>query len=311
MDKQKILIDRSSNGKRKPWREKKLANLTYAEYLEVLHFKKAKNVKTCGQVLKFARTVDGLKLYQTWFCKSRLCPLCNWRRTLKNDYDLSEILRVALQREPKARFLFLTLTQENSTSADLKNDLKELNGSVRRLFGYKAVKKNLIGFVRSTEITINQQQQTYHPHIHILLMVKPAYFKRDYLNQRQWTEFWQRARKLDYTPIVHVEAIHPKDKYHNAVQSSIAEVAKYQVKESDYLTENYDADLKIIDTLEHALAGSHQIGFGGLLKDIRHELQMDQADKNLIDVGDKKSKEILGTVMYKWSSVVKNYLECN
>lgn len=308
----RILIDRSKSGKRKPWREKKLANLTYAEYLEVLHFRKAKNVKTCGQVLKFARTADGLKLYQTWFCKSRFCPLCNWRRTLKNDHDLSEILKVAIQSHPKARFLFLTLTQENSTATGLKDDLKKLNRSLNRLFKYKQVRENLLGFVRSTEITVNREHQTYHPHVHVLLMVKSTYFTRgNYLSQKQWADFWKRARKLDYIPVVHVETIHPKNKHRNSVQSSIVEVAKYQVKDAEYLTNDSEKDLAIIDTLEHAMAGSHQIGFGGLLKKIRHDLKIDQEDENLIDVGDKDAQEILGTVMYKWDSQVKNYVEWN
>ena len=102
------------SGKVRPWREKKLANLTYAQYLEVLKFKKANRVKDCGEVLQFAIGKDGMKLYQTWFCHSRLCPLCSWRRSLKNSYELQQILDIAHVKNPNAIYLFLTLTEENS-----------------------------------------------------------------------------------------------------------------------------------------------------------------------------------------------------
>ena len=63
MFKDEILKDASKGSKKeRPWREKKLANLTYAEYLEVLNFKKSHNVSKCGEVLQFARTGDGLKV---------------------------------------------------------------------------------------------------------------------------------------------------------------------------------------------------------------------------------------------------------
>ena len=39
---QEILKDIDKFGNERPWRDKKLANLTYAEYLRVLAFKKAR-----------------------------------------------------------------------------------------------------------------------------------------------------------------------------------------------------------------------------------------------------------------------------
>lgn len=45
---------------------------------------------------------------------------------------------------------------------------------------------------------------TYHPHFHILLAVPTNYFSKNYIKQSEWTDMWQRAMKLDYTPIVHV-----------------------------------------------------------------------------------------------------------
>ncbi|WP_270748818.1 protein rep [Enterococcus lactis] len=87
------LKDMTKNGKQRPWREKKIDNVSYADILEILKIKKAFNVKQCGNVLEFKPTDEGyLKLHKTWFCKSKLCPVCNWRRAMKNRVLLQSFL---------------------------------------------------------------------------------------------------------------------------------------------------------------------------------------------------------------------------
>src|SRR5699024_12636872 len=71
---------------RSPWREKKIANVDYFELLHILEFKKAERVKDCAEILEYKqnRETGERKLYRVWFCKSRLCPMCNWRRAMKH-----------------------------------------------------------------------------------------------------------------------------------------------------------------------------------------------------------------------------------
>lgn len=306
-----ILEDTSRSGNVRPWRTKKLANLTYAQYLEVLRFKKAHRVKSCGNVLRFVKTSDGLKLYQTWFCHSRLCPLCSWRRSMKNSYELRKVLEEAYSREPHAVFLFLTLTEENSKLGDLRKNLVAMNSSIRRLFQYRSVKRDLLGYARSTEITVNRNDFTFHQHLHVLIMVRSSYFKRGhYLTQKNWSSLWKRARKLDYVPVVNVKKVRASNKDSSLIASA-KEVGKYQVKDFDYLSDDCKGDLIVIDELEHALSGTRQISFAGLLKQVRHELLLDDKEKenDLINVdGEKDGDRVIDTVVYKWSSVVKNYL---
>ncbi|WP_323059063.1 protein rep [Limosilactobacillus reuteri] len=310
MYKKEILRDTSKNsGRVRPWQEKKLANLTYSEYLEVLKFKKANNVSKCGEVLQFAKTADGLKLYQTWFCHSRLCPLCSWRRSLKNSYELRQILGTAYKKEPSAIFLFLTLTEESSKLGELRKNLTSMNRSIYRLFKYKDVKKDLLGYVRSTEITVNRDNLTFHQHVHILLMMKSGYFsKGHYLTQEKWSQLWQRARKLDYKPIVNIKKIRASKK-DNSLIASAKEVSKYQVKDYDYITDDEKGDLVVVDELEHALAGTRQLSFAGILKEIRHDLLLDEKEDDLINADNSKVKDdIVGTVMYRWNNKVSNYV---
>lgn len=271
------MID-EKNGKRQPWRQKKIENLKYADYLQILKFKKAYRVHECAEKLAFAVDSNGKKkLYQAWFCKSRLCPMCQWRRSLKVTYELKKVLNTAIEEYPKAKFLFLTLTVKNCTGTELKSTLKKLTAAFNKLSNYKKVTKNLLGYVRSTEITVNEKDGTYHPHIHVLLMVKSTYFKDhdNYITQNEWTELWKRASKLDYTPMVSLKQIYD-NKGKGALNSAALEVAKYQLKSKDYLNDDVDDEINLrhLKDLEEALAGTRQYGYGGVLKEIASRLKL-------------------------------------
>lgn len=82
-------------------------------------------------LLRFIRREDGsLKLYQAYFCKNCLCPMCNWRRSMKYSYqDTSRIVDEAIKQEPKARFLFLTLTVKNVEGEALNSTISQLTKS--------------------------------------------------------------------------------------------------------------------------------------------------------------------------------------
>ena len=149
------LKDMTKSGKQRPWREKKIDNVSYADILEILKIKKAFNVKQCGNVLEFKPTDEGyLKLHKTWFCKSKLCPVCNWRRAMKNSYQAQKVIEEVVKEKPKARWLFLTLSARNAIDGEhLEQSLKHMTKAFNKLKMYTKVKKNLIGFLRSTEVT--------------------------------------------------------------------------------------------------------------------------------------------------------------
>ena len=313
---EKVLVDRSKSGKVRPWRERKLENLQYGDYLQILNYKKAHRVKECGEVLRFVEDEQGhKKLAQTWFCHSRLCPLCNWRRAMKQSNQLTQILEEAVKQRKTGRFLFLTLTVENTTGKQLKSELRQMGRAVRDLMRYKKPAKNLLGYVRSTEVTVNHESDRpmYHHHMHVLLFVKSLYFKGsdNYISQSEWTGYWQRAMKLTYVPIVNVEAVKPNLKRQkNSLLASAQETAKYQVKSKDILTNNQEQDLQVIDDLEQALAGSRQISYGGLLKEIRKQLQLEDVENgDLIntDSDDQETDQVVREIVAKWDYQRKNY----
>lgn len=60
-------------------------------------------------------------------------------------YQTSRIVDEAIKQEPKARFLFLTLTVKNVEGEALNSTISQLTKSFDRLFRRAKVKKNLLG----------------------------------------------------------------------------------------------------------------------------------------------------------------------
>lgn len=314
-EKSTVLVDKTKSGKVRPWREKKLANISYWELLHILEFKKAGRVKACAEVLEFRADEETgeMNLVNVWFCKSRLCPMCNWRRTMKHSIQTQKIVAEVIRRKPKARWLFLTLTVKNVYDGEeLNKSLSAMAEGFRRMIGYKKVKQNLIGFMRATEVTVNKIDNSYNQHMHVLLAVEPTYFKNteNYITQKQWTSFWKRAMKLDYDPWVYVEAVKPKGKYKDGVAGAIKEAAKYPVKDSDFLTDDEDKNLQIVSDLEEGLYRKRLISYGGLLRQIHKELNLDDVeDGDLVHVDDeeKEVSEQAYSIIAVWNWNRENY----
>ena len=78
-----------------------------------------------------------------------------------------------------------------------------------------------------------------HPHFHVMLLVPPSYFGRNYVKQTRWQQEWEMAMRLDYTPVVDVRRA--KSKRPNggsgieASRDAAIEAAKYASKATQLL----------------------------------------------------------------------------
>lgn len=315
----KILFDKMKDGKERPWREKKVGNAAYYEILAYLGFPKAVRVSACAEVLEFNVFNNGENRLKTaWFCKSSLCPVCNWRKAMKHSYQVMRVVSEVVRRRPTARWMFLTLTVKNAWGGEeLNESLKTINRAFNRLVKYKKVSKNLIGFVRSTEVTVNSGNGSYNQHIHVLLCVKSTYFKdkENYIEQGEWTSLWQRAMRIDYTPIVHIQVV--KDirnkevasKLPAGLESAVKETAKYAVKSSDYLTDDFDENVSIVRDLEAGLHRKRMVGWGGLLKEVHKELNLEK-EEDLVHIDEDKADDIEGIayiLVARWNWKRRDY----
>lgn len=296
------LVDLSSRGKENPWsKNKNLSLLLAASYRRLsdtlpLLLNHSIAVGSCASWLKFSYGscghAEARKLVDARFCRKRLCPICQWRRSLLASGQVSVVAHEAHVRT-KCHFLMLTLTCKNVDARGLDDLLDNLVKSLRKIMNYKALKNTVVGWFRALEVTVSRDKG-YHPHFHVLLSVKPSYFKgANYIPQKptinrpghSWTEYWQKALKADYQPIVHIKRVY------GHVESAAAEVAKYTLKAGDYLDNNDWAftDHNVCE-LHHSLSGRRLFGYGGLLKEIHNDiykgedLEADDADLLQVDM---------------------------
>ncbi|MDH6599297.1 protein rep [Bacillus aerius] len=328
-----ILQDKTATGKKRDWKGKKMRSSLMSSHYEGLekrigapyYGKKAEKISNCAECLAFKREKETgrLKLYQAYFCKVRLCSMCAWRRSLKIAYHNKLIVEEA-NRQYKPAWIFLTLTVKNVEGDQLKQTITDMMQGYRKLFQYKKVKTGTLGFFRALEITKNHKENTYHPHFHVLIPVKRNYFGKSYIKQTEWTSFWKKAMKLDYTPIVHVqrvkgkkgidaEAIEKEVREAIEEQKAILEISKYPVKDTDVIRGNEvtEENLDTVYYLDDALSARRLIGYGGILKEIHKELNLtDAEDGDLVRIEEDDDEVANETfeVMAHWHVGIKNYI---
>ncbi|HIH7863074.1 TPA: protein rep [Streptococcus suis] len=261
-------------------------------------------ISSCAEALRFHKQPDGrLKLYQAYFCKNKLCQMCNWRRSMKYSYQTACIVNEAMKQFPKGRFLFLTLTVKNVEGENLSSTLSSLTQAFNRLFKYKKVQANLLGYLRSIEVTYNEDRKDYHPHIHVLLFVRGAYFnsKANYLTQEEWAELWAKSLKVDYVPMVDIRAVKDQGK---GLHGAILETAKYPTKPFELSLEN----AQVVDDLYNGLYRKRQLGYGGLFKEIKKKLALDDAENgDLVHTTDDSEVSDGTKIVAIWNATKQNY----
>ncbi len=132
--------------------------------------------------------------------------------------------------------------------------------------------------------------------------------------------------KLDYTPIVDVRKVKPKESlsdlesYEKDVkdtikeQSALLEVSKYPVKDTDVIQGNKvtDDNVETVLALDFALAYKRLISYGGLLKKIHKELNLEDAEEgDLVNIISEDEDEIANgafDVIAKWHIGLKDYV---
>lgn len=298
------LTDRSATGRERPWREHKVHNEYLAMAYDDIDPAKAIRLRDCATSLSFDVSENGKKHLATAnFCRVRLCPMCQWRRSLKTFNQTMEVLQVLGDRW---RYVFLTLTIRNCQPDELDATLTHVLQSWSRLAKTKDYKAAVHGHMRTLEITHNLQDNTYHPHIHALLAVRPSYFTgRTYVSQAAWTQLWQRSARLDYAPIVNVEACKGTQPH------QIAEAAKYAVKSGDYIIpDDWQLTTDTVRLLDKVLANRRFVAWGGIMADVRRQLRLDDVDDgDLVHVDAEQDKpDKASRVYYSWASGYNQYI---
>jgi len=283
---------------------KKVNTMKLADaYYELDLTGRAIRVRECGTYFEFKVTEEKSKVSRANFCKDRLGPMCNWRRSLKIYGQVSQIMDVV--EKTGLKFIFLTLTVRNCKSDELPITVDKLLQGWRYLYNQnKEFKKIAKGTIRTLEVTRNKKTGEYHPHLHVIIAVKSDYFSNGYISQIKWSKLWQDACDLEYRPIVDVRRITEKED--TGIIGAVAEISKYAVKDSDYLEGEKDEVKANVSHLLYALTRRHLCSFTGIFGDVRRSLNLDDVeDGNLVNVNNELRQDIaIMIVRYHWKSGV-------
>lgn len=229
-----------------------------ADHYKIIHTENTfRNFKDCGHLIGFDEQGN---IVQANFCKHRFCTVCNKRNSSRKWHYIKEIAEV-INKTVNPQWLFLTTTIKNTSAEDLKQSINHLMESINRMFSTKTWKKRVLGFFRSLEITFNAENNTYHPHYHILIAVPHDYYTNEniYMNAYEWRKLWEKSARLEYNSQVKIEGVQSGDNLSNA----IAEVAKYAVKMSAIM----EQDEKALKPVADAVRGRRLISYGGIIKE--------------------------------------------
>lgn len=303
----------------KPWDEHRANSQTVHEmYLELGKGKYSLRIDKCSRLLEFALKQDFdedslFKLQRARFCRVRFCPVCQWRRTLMWRSRFYKAIPAIRADYPTFKFLFLTLTVKNCEVEELRQTVKWMRDSWRKLVARKRFPAR--GWIRAVEVT-KANNGLAHPHLHCVLIVPNNYFTtKDYVTKDEWIKLWQKSLKVDYEPSVNIKKVKLSESRKANIENRLGkeltdndivfyglmECLKYSVKESDLISEP-----QWLDAITCQLHRTRAIALGGIFKEYLSE----DEPEDLINVDTEQDIEILETdakFMFGWNEKYKRY----
>ena len=293
---------------------------------------RAHRMSNCATYLEYevALETGEFRLKRANLCRDRLCPTCNWRLAIRRAAEMQETIKTIAAADPDAVGLLLTLTVRNCPSNKLRWTIQHISQSFTRLRKHRLFARKIAGYARSIEITYNPVADTYHPHIHALLIVP-----REYLNapitQMEYARMWQKAAALDYLPIVDIRRTYAPPTDDTAaddmpapemqvitarvseLEEGTKEAVKYFVKPAALRAILASEDL---DELAIALSGHRLIAYGGCIKDTRAALGYTEtpvdtpAEETETDIVPAPSTQ-LEKLAFAWCMATSSYVRIN
>ncbi len=269
---------------------------------------KSERMEHCGRRLLFAVAREGRhKLKSAQFCRIRLCPRCIWRRSLAWKARWYQAWPELHKLAPKARYFHLVLTVPNVPVTELRATILKMSNAWKRMVSRKTWPA--LGFVRSTEVTIERKRQGYvHPHFHCLIMVSPSYFSgQEYMSTEAWRTYWAKGLGVDPSTLTkpYVRAVDPKGGV-DAVAAAVKEVFKYAVKGIEMKKSDRGDWVPTLLEMDRQLKGTQATSLGGLIREVfRGEEEV--SEEEMLAHTDDPDFEAEQYWEYVWSFVDRHY----
>lgn len=211
------------------------------------------------------------KIETAFFCGMRMCPGCAWRESLRSATCIS-----AISQEMSAQkriMIMLTLTVRNVPGDQLRETCLHVNKSWDRLIRRARYRAAWADNIRKMEITYNAQRDDYHPHLHVIVYVRPGYFNsKKYISRAQLLEDWKQATGFDNITQVHITRCRDL----NNRSQAVLEVSKYAAKASDFCYSQ-----SVFDVFFKAMSHLRTMSYSGICKQLRQDFIAGRLNKYL------------------------------
>lgn len=287
----------------KPWSMHRHESDQIQQHYEGVYERYAERISECSQLLDFRLVPDKkeqsyrLKLSSTRLCHVRTCQVCAWRRSLMYKARAYKALPAFIEDHPITRYIFVTLTVKNCEIGYLRKTISHLNKSFARLVKLKLWPG--IGYLKTVEVTRGRDGQSAHPHLHILVALNGNYYGRGYIKKKRWIEMWQKALRVDYKPILDIQAINAKD----SPLGLLAELIKYQTKPNDLIF----ADKAWFLEYTKQIHGTKAFALGGEFKEYFREMEKEETTEEMINGSDDEAEVDEGRLLFEWKKPERKY----
>lgn len=239
---------------------------------------KAERVAGCSTYWTGFKCPDCGRLHHmvSYGCRDRLCPICAAKLARATAAQALQAMSVMDMDSslPADGWALVTLTQVNVPGIELSSEIDRMLDAWALLRHLRPVKRILLAWARSIEITYNADAGTFHPHIHCIVCVgDPALADGSGAAAGWWADRWAECMKLDYTPVCNVQPL----RNHEAV----FEVSKYVCKMSSVLSQSLPPMIRaeVIRTIATAIYGRRLKSYGGAWLRTRRLLRMRPAEE--------------------------------
>lgn len=237
------------------------------------------NYKYINECADYLEITDNDKIIKSNFCRNRLCPICNYRKSRKQYGIIYSQIKNNINNRYK--YLLLTTTIKNCNQEDLNKAIDIIMAGFKRLVNNRRFKRICKGYIRTLEITYNAETRQFHPHLHNIIAVSEDYtpFSDTYITQDEYRKMWEQSAKLDYYSQVDIRLI-------KNIERGVAEVSKYALKLSNLITCNINEKEKkeAIKSLVEGIKNRRFMGSSGVMKcsnieDVDLNDEMDKMDE--------------------------------
>lgn len=215
---------------------------------------------------------------ETWFCKDKWCPVCQWKKSRE---IYAKLIQIVERMKDDYKFIFLTFTVPNVSGSELLSKSKQMNRAfsqmINRSNGF--FRDNFKGAFRTMEVTYNSDRKDFHPHLHVIAAVSKDYFSSgSYVKQEDLLAYWRKIMKDPSITSVSMETIgYTKSGFkQRSIEKTVAEVAKYPFKDFDLYDLPFDEALEVFSVLCECFKGRPVYRF---MQDIRKIAQQIEAEK--------------------------------